>query len=38
MPENQRSYFNPVAYPRDLKMGGEIGFVLFDGAVYAFWN
>jgi antirestriction protein len=38
MPENLRNYFDHEGYLRDLKMGGEIGFVLFEGAVYAFWN
>lgn len=37
MPENLRNYFNYEAYLRDMKYGGEVGFVSYEGTVYAFW-
>lgn len=37
MPANLRNYFDHEAYLRDMKCGGEIGFVCYEGTVYAFW-
>lgn len=38
MPENLRSYFDSEAYLRDMKLGGDVSLVEFDGTVYAFWS
>nr|WP_255349642.1 glycoside hydrolase family protein [Luteibacter sp. 9135] len=36
--ENLRSYFDAEAYLRDMKLGGDVSLVEFDGTVYAFWS
>lgn len=37
MPDNLRNYFDYDAYLRDMKCGGDVGFVRKDGTVYVFW-
>lgn len=38
VPENLRTYFDSEAYLRDMKLGGDVSLVEFDGTVYAFWS
>lgn len=37
-PENLRPYFDEEQYVRDMELNGDIGFVEFEGTVYAFWS